>query len=118
MRIKSKAFLLLFVITLMLSGCKEESNNSIIKSIESPDEKYVACLFTRDLGATTKISYQLSILKNGEKLSNNKGNIFISYDAFDMEWNKADELTVKRNEGIDIFKQETEYSGIKINYKP
>ena len=41
-------------------------------SVESSDQKYVAYVFTIDMGVTTKMSYQLSILKKGKKFGNKR----------------------------------------------
>lgn len=57
------AIFIAFFIIIIITGCTKTSNNRIIKSVESPDSKYVAYIFIRDMGATTKASFQLSILQ-------------------------------------------------------
>ena len=103
-------------ILILLTVCSNNTNNEIIKTIDSPDGKYVAYIFTRDLGATTKVSYQLSILEAGESLGDSGGNIFISYGSFDVEWSKQNLLYVKLKEKGDIFKNEKKYKDIVIEY--
>jgi hypothetical protein len=91
------------------------SNNRIQKSIASPDNKYIAYIFTRDFGATTRESYNLSILKKGKVLRNTSGNIYISYGKFEVEWVKPDELKViGQNE--KVFKRVAEFEDVQITY--
>ena len=66
--ILASVFILLFN-----SGCSSISYNEVVKTVESPDQKYIAYIFIRDLGATTRESYQLSILKKGQRLGNGSG---------------------------------------------
>ena len=60
---------------------------------DSPNGRYTAYTFTRDCGATTSVSYQLSILKKDKELKNKGGNTFVSKQEFDVEW--ADEYAVR-----------------------
>ena len=91
------------------------SSNSIIKTVSSPNGKYIAYVFIRDMGASTKESYQLSILKEGRELGNTAGNAYISYSEFMVEWVGEKELFVD-NSAAEIFKQKNEVNGIKITY--
>ena len=52
--------------------------NEVLSSLSSPDQKFVAIIFTRDCGATTTASTQVSVLPFAAKLPNEAGNIFIS----------------------------------------
>lgn len=107
-------FALLLTILLFLVGCN--SNNKIIKTIPSPNGKYVAYAFVRDLGATTKESYQMSILKENEKLGNGSGNTFVSYSNFAAVWDNDNEITIKYPKNAEVFKNEVNVKGIKVNY--
>jgi|LSQX01.2.fsa_nt_gb hypothetical protein len=109
--------LFITIFFLSLIGCNKVSNNEIVKSIVSPDEKYIAYVFIRDMGATTKSSYQLSILKNGNKLSNNPGNIHITYGEFDVSWNTSEELIVEKKASGEVFKAEEKYKDVSIKYE-
>lgn len=84
--------------------------------VESPDGKYNAYIFVRDLGATTKASNQLSILRKGDKLGNISGNIFVTYGDFNVSWSSPTELNIKVTKVGEVFKKIEEYKGIKINY--
>jgi hypothetical protein len=106
----------MLIFCLTTTSCNYSSNNKIVKSIESSNNDYVAYLFIRDLGATTKASYQLSILKKGKNLGDEGGNIFISYGEFDIEWSSQNELIVKIVGKGEIFKQASNFKGINIKY--
>lgn len=54
--------------------------NQIVEEAQSPDRKFKAVIFTRDCGATTGYSTQLSILENADHLENESGNTFILSD--------------------------------------
>ncbi|HHV98582.1 MAG TPA: hypothetical protein GXX36_03255 [Clostridiaceae bacterium] len=108
---------LLVTLTLVITGCSA-SNNEVIKSIESPTGTYVAYLFIRDMGATTRESYQLSILKKGEKLGNRPGNVSIAYGQFDIEWTGDKELAIKNKTIEEVFKNEEKYGEVTIVHYP
>ena len=96
-------------------GCSEDScSNSIQERISSPSGEVEAVIFLRDCGATTKSSYQLSIVKSGEKVTST-GNVFISYDDFDVRWNSDGELQISSTSD-EVFKQKESIKGIKIKY--
>ncbi|MHC1723738.1 MAG: DUF5412 family protein [Aminipila sp.] len=112
-----KNIIFIIILTVVLvTGCSGDSNNEIIEKIQSPDGEYIAYVFIRDMGATTQKSYQLSILKKGDALGNKKGNIFISYSNFEVEWNNEKELLVKDTNCEEIFKEKTKYKEIDIKY--
>ena len=52
--------------------------NEIYKQSQSPDGKFIALAFSRDCGATTGLSTQISIIPVGDNLENEPGNIFIT----------------------------------------
>lgn len=116
--LKSKRLTILFLIFyfVLLSGCTNETNNNIVKTLESPDKMYSAVIFIRDMGATTDKSYQLSILPRDKNLGNSRGNIFISYGSFDIEWKSKNKLFVNKKESAKVFRQETKFADIKITY--
>lgn len=91
-------------------------NNKIIQSVKSPDEKYTAYIFIRDMGATTKASYQLSVFSKGTVLENESGNVFVSYEPFNIQWKDSKHLVVTYSKESEIFKQETSYDHLIIMY--
>jgi hypothetical protein len=60
--------------------------NEIVQNIPSPNGEKVAYIFTRDCGATTGLSPQLSILNRADNLPNKSGNTFRSDKEFSIKW--------------------------------
>jgi hypothetical protein len=113
-----KLFIIVIII-LSISSCINFAENDIIKSIVSPDEKYVAVSFIRSAGATTSFSPQVSILSKSKKLQNKSGNIFIGDNSkyIDILWEDNKTLIIYHNCKADkIFKQYIVYKDIKIKY--
>jgi hypothetical protein len=110
------AICLISVLFLLVACGNSESHNEVLKSIDSPGGKYSAVIFIRDMGATTKESYQLSIIRREDSLDDSPGNIFICYGKFDVEWNNSNSITVTREMSGEIFKQKSRYKGIEIKY--
>lgn len=83
----------------------------------SPDSKYKAVMFSKNAGATTGYRYHLSIIPNGENITEkDNANVFMNYGIYDIEWQDETTLLVKKyEEGTDYYKVE-EYNGIKIKY--
>lgn len=110
--------IIILIITLAIFNMYKPttSYNEIISSNLSPNGKMNAILFVRDLGATTRKSYQLAILKNGENLGNKKGNAYITYSKFSIEWIDDSTIQINNEQNNDIFKQESLINGINIKY--
>jgi hypothetical protein len=90
----------------------------------SANSKYDSVLFERDAGATTKLSYQISIIRRGNILPNKQGNIFICEynEIFDksflvMNWKNDNELNIEyRNEGIRVYRKLERWNAVVITY--
>lgn len=95
------------------------ASNQIIAEYPSPDLKHKAVLFIRDAGATTRESYQLSIMKEDQNLTDSEtGNVFVSYSEIEAEWENSKKLVIKILEKDQtIFKQETQLGNIDISYE-
>lgn len=91
-------------------------NNNIIMEEISPDKKYKAVVFERNINATTKQSYQLSIINANDEIKNKPGNVFISYYDFEVYWEDESVLHVKNKKENDKLKKKKEYKHIKILY--
>jgi hypothetical protein len=90
--------------------------NEIIKKIPSPNGEKVAYIFTRDCGATTGSSPQLSILDIDNDLQNESGNPFRSDKDFSIEWLDEKNLKVIFNKSSEAYEKDTKVNGIKIEY--
>lgn len=91
-------------------------SNEIIKEIISPNCEYKAVVYNRNSGATTRMNYQLSIIKSNEALNNKKGTVFISYSEITVEWENDKTLLVRILGNDTIFEQKHEFNGIDIVY--
>ncbi len=115
-------------------GCSSTPNadmcsNNILKEIISPDKKLKAIIFTRDCGATTGFSSQLSIVDYSDHLENEKGNTLIISDKesdpetetgsvnVNAEWNGNNELTIYFNLKAETFNKKNDTKGVKITYR-
>ena len=93
-----------------------DNYNTIIKESVSPDEKYVAYYFQRDVDATTDVSYQLSVCERGESLSNDSGNVFVSSKPFVFEWQSENKLLIVHGNSSETFKKEDSIKDVEIKY--
>ena len=93
-----------------------DNYNTIIKESVSPDEKYVAYYFKRDVDATTDVSYQLSVCERGESLSNDSGNVFVSSKPFVFEWQSENKLLIVHGNSSENYKKEDSIKDVQIEY--
>ena len=73
---KMKLFCLAMIFFAII-GCNNLCSNNIVKTVYSPNKKYIAVAFIRDCGATTDFSSQVTLLKKSRKFKNTAGNVFI-----------------------------------------
>ncbi len=97
--------------------------NEIISKSVSPGKDLTAILFTRDCGATTSTSYQVSLLNPWESLSNaDSGNVFVSYETPSIQWKDNHTLLISRSPFEKIFQEQKEitvwplFKNVKIEY--
>lgn len=90
--------------------------NEVLSTNNSPDGTYSAYVFTRDCGATTSDSYQLSILKKDKNLKNNVGNTFVSEEIFDLEWLDDGQLLVVYPTSAKNYKMKNKIGRVDIVY--
>jgi hypothetical protein len=104
--------------------------NQIIEEIPSPNKELKALIFTRDCGATSGYSTQLSIIENSDQLEDETGNTFILSDkvedglSFDnggakieVIWTGDNSVTVYFDKRTEFTKQKEEIGDIKITYE-
>jgi len=89
--------------------------NQIVNRHANLKETYDLVIFVRDCGATTDYSYQLSVLKHGEKLKNEPGNIYITVSPFNAEWTSSDSLKIYETVR-EAYKRKYRHIGVKIEY--
>ena len=101
----------------------EESNNTIIQEVSSPDNNWKAVMFMRNGGATTPFSYEVSLMKKEESLGNKIGNIWIADTGgkmgevqYEVRWEDKKTLLITIYGTPRIFKKEEKYKEITIRY--
>ncbi len=122
-------FLLFTISFLPFFGLKDLCGNKILSSIHIEGTNYKVVAFERDCGATTETSTHASIIKQGEELPNEGGNIFVC----DSDHGKtpsgngdspelrvrivgSDSIELSYDYRARIFLNQQEYKGIKIKY--
>lgn len=88
--------------------------NEIIKS-EEIDEHNRIILFTRDAGATTSKSLQISIIPINEQLKNKKGNICITNGRYLEYTIESNNITIFYNG--ELFLKENSFGKYTIKYE-
>lgn len=103
--------------------------NKIISEIPSPDLKLKAVIFTRNCGATTGFSTQVSLIPITENLSNTGGNILTTSSngkapiwkhggiPVEVNWESKERLKISYHRGAETFTKEVNFQGITIIYE-
>ena len=113
---------LIVAIVTCASGCGL-CGNAEVKEYLSPDRTMKVVVFTRDCGATTDFSTQVSVVHASESVPNGGGNAFVvdsdhghASRAVDVHWVDARTIELSHDVGARVFKAETSVSGIRIVY--
>lgn len=101
--------------------------NTVLATVPSPDGTLQAIVFERDCGATTGFSTQVSIVKEGARLSNGPGNAFVADDDHGAasaargrgpdvtaEWRGTDTLVVQYDGRARVFHAAPRVRGITV----
>lgn len=59
-----------------LTGCGDMCGNLVLQQVAAPDGKHKAVVFTRNCGATTDFSAQVSVIDAGAGAPSGAGNVF------------------------------------------
>ena len=73
----------IFIVFIIIISNGIVTNNELIRF--DSNGKYSAVIFSRDAGATTDFSYQISIINKNKKIGKSPGNVFICEYK---NWNK------------------------------
>lgn len=117
---KSKNLLLsLLILTSGLASCGFDPlcENKVKQEIVSPDDSRKAVLFERNCGATTRYSYQISVLPRDAKLPSGPGNTFSSYaENPEVRWEGDRHLLIKYPK-TSRFRAESSVADVTIRYQ-
>ncbi len=103
---------------LLSAGCDGMCGNNEVQRVTSPSQEWTAIAFTRDCGATTGNSSQVSIVQRNNTLPNESGNVLIleAPVLLKLSWTPAGDLVVEGSRGVKRFKEETNVSGVRVLY--
>ena len=92
--------------------------NEIVSESLSPNGKLKAVIFTRNCGATTALSRQVSIISGSKDLANHAGNVFISADAptLGIRWIDDQNLTIIGGGDASPLPVEG-FAGVRVTYQ-
>ncbi|MFJ8258625.1 hypothetical protein ACIQ4Z_15430 [Peribacillus asahii] len=90
--------------------------NEIVHTVPSPSDEKVAYIFSRDCGATTGFSPQLSILDKDDKFPNKSGNTFRTNKNFSIVWVGEKKLQVIYDKESETYEMDKRVNGIGIDY--
>ena len=109
---------------LLLAGCSlYDCGNEICQRFDSRSGRYKILKFSRDCGATTGFSTQISILPIAKNLSNEEsGNVFvcnayINDTSVKVQWNNDSSVMIIYKKDLKILKNDSAINGIKIKYQ-
>jgi hypothetical protein len=110
--------LVITVCAVFVSACSDMCSNEIMQTVMSPSGSSRAVVFSRDCGATTGFSTQVSILPDGRELPNDGGNVLVLGDIvpLNLAWKSNSSLQVSGLGGRKTFMQATSVSGVAISY--
>lgn len=119
----------LLIVILILGGCSDTCENTVVSRLLAPNERHEAVMFQRDCGATTGFSTQVSIIDPGGDASG-VGNAFRADDDHgaartgawggpwaDMKWLSPDHLLVRFAAKSRLFEHDEDVSGVRITYQ-
>ena len=93
--------------------------NRMLARVNAPDGRHAAAVFTRDCGATTGFSTQVSVVGPGVT-PEGAGNVFVIGGEGRVplvEWRGADRLRITYRRGSAPFWQVAALDGVRIEYR-
>ena len=105
--------------SLAIGGCADLCDNEIVETMASPNGELAVVVFTRNCGATTGYSTQVSILKAGTELPNEAGNVFIAQSEVNVapKWLSANRLVLAGVSGSSGSIRGSSADGVVVEYE-
>ncbi|GAB3368001.1 MULTISPECIES: hypothetical protein [Giesbergeria] len=114
---------------LFIQSLPDMCSNVVLAEYLSPNNKLKVVTFQRDCGATTGFSTQVLIISSADALENESGNTFIAdtnHDAapigqgggpeVQINWLSDLRLQIQNHKLARIFRAETKYEGVNVEY--
>ncbi|WP_151208731.1 hypothetical protein [Paenibacillus yonginensis] len=90
--------------------------NKVLSIKVQPNGPYELVYFERDCGRAEGPNYQVSILRQGAKLRNEPGNLFISDTKFHADWLNSVTVTIM-DDPDGKYRRKRSFKGIHIKYQ-
>ena len=94
----------------------EQTHNTIISVLISPDGKNKIIMFNRNINATTEDNLQISVLKAKETLEDTAGNLLIIEGNAFAKWIDNKTISIKIEKNSKIYKTVNDINGISVIY--
>ncbi|HEX7848523.1 MAG TPA: hypothetical protein VF485_02205 [Sphingomonas sp.] len=114
-------------IVLLAGGCGQACRNDVVALAAAPGGKHQVAMFSRDCGATTGYSTQVSVI-GGDEQPTEGGNVFVADGGTvatawggpwtEVVWLGPDRLLVRYDSHARIFKKADKIAGVAISYQP
>jgi hypothetical protein len=107
-----------FAASLLVAACSL-CENKIQRELRSESGKR-AVVFSRECGATTGFSTQVSVLANTERLPDDGGNALVlgGKDMIEeIHWETPTKLSVRIKAGAEVFSKKTSVDGVQLVYR-
>lgn len=123
--------LVLFAVAaVVIGGCSDGCDNTILSEVGSPNGRLSAVLFERSCGATTGHATQVSVLRSGVRPAA-AGNTFVA-DAnhgaaeesvgggpwVEVAWSYDHNLIVRYDARARVFTKKSDIAGVKVIFQP
>lgn len=121
-QLSRKPLMFVWLVVVILFGCDSppllfDCANTVDSVVESPDKQLRAIVFERNCGATTGFSTQISIIKAGDTLPNEGGNVYVASGHLgrvgtEMDWAGSRNLLIHKTLTGAEFKAEHSWGWI------
>lgn len=112
--------MLMLALAVGLSSCALfDCANTVISESPSPSGQLLAVVFERDCGATTGTNTQICFRRSTEPFEPEKQPSFLVFEGdgrVSLSWKTPAHLVIRLPPDAKVFQNESEASGIKIEY--
>jgi hypothetical protein len=114
----------LFILVLLvpgLQGCTGSGCDNVVSKVAtSPSGSHSAVVFSRECGATSGFSTQVSVIRGGSRLPDDGGNTLILGDQVEvgLTWSGDGDLIIAYSSSSEAFRKESMVAGVGVRYVP
>lgn len=125
MRVMQRLVLTLPLLELLAVACAPTCKNNVLQTLENPLGTKIAVLYTRECGATTGPSTNVSVLARGSVTPESIGNVLVVKDPASaaetsrttrLRWLAADTLEVSLQGGRAVQSKAESVNGVLVRF--